>query len=114
MPYSVAAENAAVTGVKNAGAWISLHTADPGSTGANEVTGGTYARIQTTWGTVASSAVTGSAVTINVPSGTTITHWGLSSAVTAGTFLYGGTLPAPETFGSNGTYSLTPSLSASD
>lgn len=114
MAFSVAAENLAVTGIKNAGTFISLHTADPGSTGASEVTGGTYARIATTWGTVSNSAVTGSAVTIDVPAGTTITHWGLSSLVTAGTFYYGGTLPAPETFGSNGTYSLTPTLSASD
>jgi hypothetical protein len=34
--------------------------------------------------------------------------------LTAGTFLYGGLLPAPETFGSNGTYAVTPTLSASD
>lgn len=114
MPYTVDAENAAITGVKNAGSYISLHTADPGTGGGSEVNGGTYARKQTSWGAVASSAVTGSSVTIDVPSGTTITHWGLWSAVSAGTFLYGGSLPAPESFGSNGTYSLTPTLSASD
>lgn len=115
MAFSVAAENLAVTGIKNAGTWISLHTADPGSTGTSEVTGGTYARMQATWGTVSNSAVTATTgVTLDVPAGTTITHWGLSSAATAGTFYYGGTLPAPETFGSNGTYSLTPTLSASD
>lgn len=114
MPYTVAAENAAVTGVKNLGGHISLHTADPGSTGTSEVTGGTYARVLTTWGAVAASAVTGSSVVINVPSGTTITHWGLWSVASGGTFIYGGTLPAPESFGSNGTYSLTPTLSASD
>lgn len=26
--------------------WVSLHTGDPGRTGANEVTGGSYARVQ--------------------------------------------------------------------
>lgn len=114
MGFTVTAENAAVTGVKNAGNHISLHTADPGDTGASEVTGGTYAREATTWGTVASSAVTGSAVTSNVPAGTTITHWGLWTAVSGGSFLYGGPLAAPESFGSNGTYSLTPTISASD
>lgn len=112
--FTTAAENAAVDGVKAAGTWISLHTADPGSTAANEVTGGTYARKQTAWGTTSSSAVTGSAQTLDVPAGTTITHWGLSSAVTGGTFLFGGPLAASESFGSNGTYSLTPTLSASD
>lgn len=114
MAFTTAAENAAVTGVKDAGSWISLHTADPGSTGTSEVTGGTYARKQTTWGSVSGSAVTGTAITADIPSGTTITHWGLFSALSGGTFLYGGTLPASETFGSNGTYSLTPTISASD
>lgn len=114
MPFTTAAEDAAVTGVKNAGAYISLHTADPGGTGTSEVTGGTYARKQTTWGTVGGSQVTGSAITADIPAGTTITHWGLWSGLTGGTFLYGGALPAPEAFGSNGTYSLTPTLSASD
>lgn len=114
MPYTVTAENAAVTGVKNAGAHISLHTADPGTAGANEVPGGTYARQLTSWNTVTGSAVTGSPVTLDVPSGTTITHWGLWSALTGGNFLYGGQLPASETFGSNGTYSVTPTLSAGD
>lgn len=112
--FTVTAENAAVTGVIGAGTWISLHTADPSTGGTSEVTGGTYARKQTTWGSVSGSQSTGSAVTIDVPSGTTITYWGIFSAVTAGNFIYGGTLPAPETFGSNGTYSLTPTVSAGD
>lgn len=115
--FSIAAENKAIEGIKNApAAYISLHTADPGeTTGMNEVTGGTYARVQTTWpANATNSAITGSAVQLNVPSGTTITHWGLWSALTAGTFYYGGSLAASETFGSVGTYSLTPTLSASD
>lgn len=29
--------------------WCSLHTADPGTTGASEVAGGSYARVATTW-----------------------------------------------------------------
>jgi hypothetical protein len=114
MAFSVSAENAAVGAIATAATWISLHSADPGTTGASEITGGAYARKQTTWGAVSNSAVTGSAVTSDVPAGTTITHWGLWTALSAGTFHYGGALPAPETFGSNGTYSLTPTLSASD
>lgn len=114
MAYTIAAENAAVTGIKNAATFISLHTADPGLTGASEVLGGTYARVATSWGTVASGSVTGTAATINVPAATTITHWGLNTAGTAGTFYYGGTLPASETFGAAGTYALTPTLSATN
>lgn len=93
--------------------WISLHTASPATTGANEVTGGSYARVQTTWGSAAASAMTGSAVTINVPSGTTITHFGIWSASSAGTYKGGGALTASETFGSSGTYQLTPTLAGS-
>lgn len=113
--FSVDAENAAVTGIKNAATYISLHSADPGTTGTSEITGGAYTREAVVWGTVSNSSVTSNApATLDVPAGTTITYWGLWSALNAGTFYYGGQLPAPETFGSNGTYSLTPTLSASD
>lgn len=114
MAFSVSAENAAVGAIAAAATWISLHSADPGTTGASEITGGAYTREQTAWGSVSNSSVTGSAVTSDVPAGTTITYWGLWTAASAGTFHYGGQLPASETFGSNGTYSLTPTLSASD
>lgn len=119
MAFSTAAETQALEGIVGNGTtdknnWISLHSADPGTTGANEISGGTYSREQTDWPAPAASAVTGSAVTLDVPSGTTITHWGLWSAASGGTFIFGGPLPASETFGSNGTYSLTPTLSASD
>jgi hypothetical protein len=63
----------------------SLHTADPGTTGASEVTGGTYARKPITWGSPSGGVVTGS-VTFDVPAGTTVTYAGLSNALTAGTF----------------------------
>lgn len=114
--FSVSAENKAVEAIKAAATFISLHDGDPGeTTGANEISGGTYARIATTWpASATNSSITGSAVTLNVPAGENITHWGLWSTVTAGTFYFSGPLPAPETFGSNGTYSLTPTLSASD
>jgi hypothetical protein len=118
--FTPAAENLALEGIVGTSGTpknrhISLHTADPGTTGASEVTGGAYTREETTWTyPPTSSQVTGSSVTCDVPSGVTITHWGLWSALTAGTFLYGGLLPASETFGSNGTYAVTPTLSASD
>lgn len=114
MPFTTAAENTAVDAVTAAANLISLHTSDPGDTGTGtEVTGGTYARVATTWGAAANSSATGSSVTLDVPSGTTISHWGLWSDDGL-TFYYGGALPASETFGSNGTYSLTPTVSATD
>lgn len=76
----------AVTGL---GGWISLHTADPGTTGTDEATGGSpaYARVQTTWsGGSSDGIVVGSGVTIDVPAGT-YTHVGVWTASTAGTFI---------------------------
>lgn len=115
--YTEYAENQALEGIVGDGTknrHISVHTADPGLTGASEVSGGAYTREQTTWGTPTGSQVTGQSVTLDVPAGLTIAYWGLWSAPTGGDFVYGGALPAPEQFGSNGTYSLTPTLSASD
>lgn len=112
MAYTAGARNAALDGVGAAGSWISLHTADPGTTGASEVPTGVYARKQTTWGAAASSSKTGSAVVIDVPASTTVSYWGLWTAVSGGTFFYGGSLPTPEAFSSQGQYALTPTLTA--
>lgn len=93
---------------------ISFHTADPGTTGANEVSG--TGRPATTWGSTAAGdggtgrSRPGSQVSAPIPGGTSVTHWGVFSAATGGTFKYGGTLPATETFGSAGTIQLTPTL----
>lgn len=114
--YTAAAETTAITAVKNAATFISLHTADPGTNAANELSGGSYTRQAVTWGTVTNGSVTASAAAVlQVPAATTITHWALhtGSTGTAGQY-YSGTLPASETFGAAGTYSLTPSLSATN
>lgn len=92
--------------------YISLHTASPGTTGANEVVGGSYARVATTWSASAAGSKAGSQVTINVPASTTITHFGFWTAASSGTYLGGGTLPASEAYTGAGTYLLTPTLTA--
>lgn len=109
--FSDAGVDDALTGESDT--WISLHTASPGTTGANEVVGGSYARVATVWSAAAASARPGSAVTINVPAGVTITHFGVWSAASSGTYKRGGILSASETFGSAGTYQLTPTLTGS-
>lgn len=103
--FSDAGVDAALAGIT--GASVSLHTADPGTTGASEVSGGTYVRVATTWGSATASSKVGSQVTINVPASTTITHFGIWSGAT---FLCGGTLSAPETYTAAGTYLFTPTL----
>lgn len=119
MAFSSYAETEALKGIVGDGNtdknnWISLHETDPTDTGGGEISGGTYGRVSTNWVAPANSTVTGSAVTLQVPSGQTIAFWGVWSQQTGGSFVYGGQLPAPEVFGSNGTYSLTPTFSASD
>lgn len=111
--YNNTSKDVALAAVILAATWVSLHTADPGTTGASEVSGGSYARVQTTWGTPSASSVTGSQVTINVPASTTITHWAVWTASSSGTEYESGALPTSETYGSAGTYLLTPTLSAS-
>jgi len=79
----------------NAGCFASLHTADPGGTGASEVTGGTYGRQSVsgtgTFPTVVGDSVTNSAAAINftLMPACTVTYVGFWDAVTTGNFLHG-------------------------
>ncbi|WP_327139345.1 phage tail fiber protein [Nocardia sp. NBC_01327] len=106
-----ATKNALCTTYSQQGAYISIHTADPGSSGANEASGGSpaYARIQTTWGTAASSQITGSAVTINLAAGT-YTYAGIWTAATGGTFIDKVAI-ASTTLGAQGSLIVTPTFS---
>lgn len=105
--------NATLNTIKAAATFISLHTGNPGTTGANEVAGGSYVRVATTWGTPAAGSMAGSQVTINVPAGTTITSWGLWSLSSAGNFFDGGALPTNVLYSVAGTYLITVTLTAS-
>ena len=104
--------NTAVTAVTALGTWISAHTGDPSTTGANEVAGGSYARKQTTWGAAANGDQTGSQVSITIPGGNTVTHWGLWTAVSGGTFRGGFELDSSEGFGAAGVLNLTMTIDA--
>lgn len=93
-----------------AAAYVSLHTADPGTTGTNEVSGGSpaYARKSTSsWGTdTTDDGIRTVTVTFDVPSGVTVTHIGLWTASSGGTFLDKATV-ASQAFASQGTYQVT-------
>jgi hypothetical protein len=111
--------NAANTGAATtllAGQWISLHNADPGATGANEISTGT-GRQKVTWGAAASDnsstpplgKITGNELTFSITgTNTTVSHYGVWSAVTAGTFLYGKPLSTSVTLTAAGTVKITP------
>ena len=85
---------------------VSLHTADPGSTGASEVSGGSpaYARKTVPAATLNGTGQGQIQVVFDVPAGTTVLGVGLWTA--AGTFLDGVTVTS-QTFSVQGTYTAT-------
>ncbi len=109
MPIAVpATREALAVEYSTLGDWISLHTGDPGTTGADEASGGGYAREQTTWSAGASDGeVTGTQVEITAAADT-YTHIGINTAVSAGTFRDSYELPAPVVLTIAGTVKVTP------
>jgi hypothetical protein len=89
-------------------AYVSLHTADPSTTGASEVSGGSYARVAVAWNAASSGSVTNNgALSINLPASTTASYFGVWSASTSGTYYIGGALsPSITTGTSAGTVSI--------
>jgi hypothetical protein len=77
MALQTAALNAAANGIGDIAVQMSLHTADPGGTGTNEVTGGGYARATINFN-AASGAVAAlpSTVSFTGPAAQAITHVG--------------------------------------
>ncbi len=81
--------NAAWT--KPTNTYVSFHTADPGLTGANEVSAGWYGRQTASWAAATTSGVSTNAdLTWTAVSGgaVTVTHVGLWDAASAGNFLW--------------------------
>lgn len=95
------------------GRYISLHTADPGSTGTSEVTGGSpaYARKQTTWSSGTTGVNTGSQVSIDAPAGA-YTYAGIWTAASGGTFIDKIAITLT-TLGAQGVVQVTPSYTQS-
>jgi hypothetical protein len=86
---------------------ISLHTADPGTTGANEVTGGSpaYARqVPAYTAPVNAQSDLAASLLFDIPDGVTITHWGVWAGAT---FFNCAALSKPAQFAGQGTYGLT-------
>lgn len=110
MGLSTTGKNLMLDALGAVAVYASLHTADPGTSGTSEVAGGSpaYARKAITWNAAASGNLDNNAnPTFDVPAGTTITHFGLWSASSGGTYYGGGSLSASESFTGQGTYNLT-------
>lgn len=102
----VAAENAALNGLDGTGSTnvipdVSLHTGDPGTTGANEnANSGSYARQACSWNAAASGAKTNSStLTFTTGGSTAVTYFGTWSSATygAGNYAIGGALASSVT-----------------
>jgi len=111
MPYSSLGKNAMLNALGALAVFASLHSSDPGDGGANEhsTSGGSpvYARKAITWSAAGSGTMDDSNVPVfDVPAGRTVLYVGLWSLVTGGVF-YGSALVTSETFGAQGTYTLT-------
>jgi hypothetical protein len=88
----------------NASLFLSIHTADPGNTGASEYTTYTGTRPAIAFNVAASqSSGNTSQIDFAAMGATTITHIGLWTATSAGTFKGGGALAASKTTASGDT-----------
>jgi len=90
--------------------YISLHTADPGETGASELAGGSYARQSGGFGNASGGTVSNTANIdfTGMPAGT-ITHvgvWSSSTATATTNFVWGGALTASKAVNSGDTFRL--------
>ena len=108
-PRAISTANGA--SVATASTYISLHTADPTTTGGSEATGGSpaYARKLVTWNAATFSAgietVTSAvSATFDVPAGT-YAWFGIWDAASAGNYLMGGTCTS-QVFSAQGQYAI--------
>lgn len=90
MAATDAFKQAVANHVGTLGAVISLHGADPGTTGASELAGGGYARKTTVWGAAVmgggNATITGSTQQFDVEQNDSALFFGVWNG---GTFLYG-------------------------
>ena len=94
--------------------FISMHTADPGATGASECSGSGYARQSLTFNAASAKAATNASATTNTLTGALgpVTHFGIWDASTAGNFLGSAALTASKAVANSDTLTLS-SLSVS-
>jgi hypothetical protein len=92
---------------------LSLHSADPGTTGAAELGGGSpaYARKPPPWSAPTSGVIT-SQVVFDVPAGATVAWVGAWSAASGGNFLDKAQVSS-QSFSSQGQYQVNATATAS-
>lgn len=101
---SAAAEDAALNGITAVAGFLSAHTATTSTTGAAEVSGGTYARVAVAWTAASAGSTSNSgALSVNIPASTTVSYFGTWTLVSSGVFEIGGALTASQAFSTAGT-----------
>jgi hypothetical protein len=103
MPYTTAARNTMLDALSPT--QVSLHTGDPGTTGAAELSGGGYARQTATFAAAsAGSRALSSTVTFSGPASTSTPYFGVWAG---GTFLGGGATSGDPGTNAEGVVELT-------
>lgn len=111
MGFTAATKNAAVDAITALGAYITPHTGDPGTTGANLASGVTPQL--TTWGAASAGVATGSQVSYTSAPAAHYTHYGVWNNSSMTTFRFGAALDPDITFGAPGTLYITPKVTFS-
>lgn len=109
MPITTAERNTIADYAAARFVYVSLHTGDPGSTGANEATGGSYARQELSFGSASGGTAVASEITFDVPAGT-YTHFGVWTAASSGTFRGGNPLSVTANISPSGQIKATVSV----
>lgn len=89
--------------------YISLHTADPGETGASECIGGSYARLSSDWdpaSTPAGTILSNNVYDFTLMPACTVTHVGVWDALTVGNFIIGGAFNSSRVVNAGDTYRI--------
>jgi hypothetical protein len=114
VPYSTYQKNAWLNTWRNVSfavtqTYASLHSANPGDSGANELSGGSpaYARKAVNWNAASAGSLDDSTAPVfDVPAGSTVAFVGIWDAPTGGNFL-GYSDVTDESFAAQGTYTAT-------
>lgn len=104
---STTAENNALTGLLTDALYFGANTATPGTSGASEVVYASGTRAAITWGSPSGGSVANAttALSVQIPSSTTVTNfstWGAATGTTGGGYQIGGSLGSSITYVSAG------------
>lgn len=105
MPLTTGALNSMATSLAGIATHLALHTADPGTSGANP---SSAARVAAGWTAAANGGITTTNKSFTGgTAGGPVTHVGLWSALTDGTFYGSFPITGDTSFSTSGTYTLT-------